>query len=384
MVKAKNGTNVYKAVCAVIFILFSFVYLYCYQTDILAAAQHVASGGRTQYEPVLGTTLLIIALKLLQNGIQAAARLQRIFYALTYLPSFLLLAFITDIPSKSITEITFGAWAWAMPLTLIVWAFIIYMARQYQPVEVEAREGGFLSQVMGVNLTLVLAMMLITCLIGNHNRTFHQQMRVENLISRSEYKEAQIAAESFHSNNNTLSILRAYSLAQQRKSGDELFKVPMNGIKSIKPYNSGTYTVIVPFNNLVEFYKRNADWQLCEMLVQKNLNDFYDNLVFFYNLDNSSAANDSSAVSTKNTKAIAKQNAYKDSIMSIRYHNLPLHYQEALILYNELNATNNSRPKIKINYLNKDLLDKFIAFQKANATEKRKKFANTYWMFFIS
>lgn len=57
MDKSKNGTNFYKAVCAVAFILFSLVYLYYYQTDILAAAQHIASGGRTHYEPVLGPYL---------------------------------------------------------------------------------------------------------------------------------------------------------------------------------------------------------------------------------------------------------------------------------------------------------------------------------------
>ena len=158
MDKSKNGTNFYKAVCAVAFILFSLVYLYYYQTDILAAAQHIASGGRTHYEPVLGTVLIILVLKLLQNGIQAIVRLRRIFFALTYFPSFLILTLITDIPSGPVQEIDFGAWKVVLPLALIVWGILVYFARQYQTVEFGARGGGLLSQVLGINVTLFLAM----------------------------------------------------------------------------------------------------------------------------------------------------------------------------------------------------------------------------------
>lgn len=385
MFKAKSGTNVYKAVCAVIFILFSFVYLFYYQTDVLAAAQHIASGGKTHYEPVLGTVLLIIALKLLQNGIQAIAKLKRIFYILTYFPSFLLLALITDIPSRQTQEISFGAWSWALPLSLLAWIFLVYLARQYQPVEVNARDGGLLSQVVGVNLTIMLAMMMMTCLIGNHNRLFHRQMCVESLISRGEFKKAQTVSEKYYSDNPNILILRAYSLSQQRKIGDELFNVPMEGVKSIIPTANGFYSVIVPKDNLTELYKRNVDWQLCEMLVQKKLNEFYDNLVFFYNLDNSGSLSDSTSVNSKNTKAVAKQNAYKDSIMSVRYKKLPRHYQEALVLYNYINRQNiQGRLPIKANYFNEHLLASFQRFLSASDKERKKKYADTYWSFYMN
>lgn len=121
MSNIKNGTRVfYKASCAVIFLVFCFIYLFYYQTDILAAGQHIASGGKTQYEPIVETALILVALKLLQNGIQAVVRLKGKFFALTYFPSFLILAMITDLPSCISKEITLSAWIWGMPL-LIVW-----------------------------------------------------------------------------------------------------------------------------------------------------------------------------------------------------------------------------------------------------------------------
>lgn len=385
MSKQKDGTNVYKALCAVVFVIFSFVYLYYYQTDILAAAQHVASGGKTHYEPILGTILIILGLKLLQYGIQAIVRLKRIFFVLTYFPSFLILTLITDIPSAHDEQINFGAWAWALPLALVAWAFLVYLARQYQPVEVETRGGGVFSQVVGVNVTLMLVMMLMTCLIGNHNRLFHQRMHVEFLISRKEYREAQVYADKLNSSDANISLLRAYSLALQHHIGDNLFKSSMSGINSIIPLNNETYTVILPGNELMQYYKRDADWQLSEMLVKGNLNEFYDNLVFFYNLGNGVAPNDSTANKADVSKEVKKQNSYKDSILSVRYQNLPRHYQEALVLYNYLvTAQKQKRPLVKPSYLNNNLVEQFNKFQHLPVGEQRKQFAGTYWAFYES
>lgn len=383
MSNTKNGTRVfYKAACAVIFLIFCFIYLYYYQTDIMAAGQHLASGGKTQYEPVIGTALILIALKLLQNGIQAVVKLKGKFFALTYFPSFLILAMLTDLPSGADKEITFGAWVWALPLLLIVWAVLVYFAKQYQSIESSTRGEGILSQDVGINFTLLLAMIIMVCLIGNHNRLFHQRMHVENLISRKEYKEAVAADESYKSDDKVLTMLRVYALAQQKTIGSELFKAPLNGTNSIIPSDKETYTVIIPFNHLIETYKRNADWQLCQMLVSKNLDNFYGHLLAYYGLGATNIPSDSTSTKPENLKAQAKLNAYKDSLLSIKYQNLPRHYQEALVLYNAIKGSS-KHPIIKQNYLNESLVKEFDDFRKATPEEKEKRFGQTYWMFYV-
>ena len=40
----RNSTTVIKAVCAIVFSIFSFVYLYFHQADLLAMSQHYLSG----------------------------------------------------------------------------------------------------------------------------------------------------------------------------------------------------------------------------------------------------------------------------------------------------------------------------------------------------
>lgn len=380
MSNIKNGTMVfYKASCAVIFLVFSFIYLFYYQTDILAAGQHIASGGKTQYEPVVETALILVALKLLQNGIQAVVKLKGKFFALTYFPSFLILAMITDLPSGISKEITLSAWIWGMPL-LIIWGVLVYFARQYQSIESNTRGDALLSQDMGINLTLLLAMMGMVCLIGNADRLFHQRMHIENLISRREYKEAVEAEESYNSDDKALTMLRVYALAHQKTIGSELFTAPLRGTKTIIPSYNDTYPVILPFENLIGLYKRDADWQLCEMLVRKDLDGFYGHLLAYYGLGASQS--DSTTTKTTNVKAQAKLNAYKDSIMSLRYKALPKHYQEALILYNALKSSL-KHGIIKQNYLNEDLVREFNVFREASTQEKEKRFKKTFWWFFI-
>ena len=46
--------------CIVAFCVFSFVYLYFYQQDVLAAAQHVLSGGKTHYDRTVGAVLITL------------------------------------------------------------------------------------------------------------------------------------------------------------------------------------------------------------------------------------------------------------------------------------------------------------------------------------
>ena len=49
-------------VCAVLFVLFTFCYLYFYQADVIAAAQHVFSGGQTRYDRLIGAVLITVGL----------------------------------------------------------------------------------------------------------------------------------------------------------------------------------------------------------------------------------------------------------------------------------------------------------------------------------
>ena len=83
--------NFIHIVCSVLFFLFTFSYLFFFQADVMTVTQHLASGGQTFYNPLLGAILITIVLKLLQIGVSSLIRLTKRGYALTYFPSFLFL-----------------------------------------------------------------------------------------------------------------------------------------------------------------------------------------------------------------------------------------------------------------------------------------------------
>ena len=85
-----------QVVCAVVFCVLTFCYLYNYQADVLVVTQFLASGGQTHYAPFLGAVIITSVLLLLQVVVQFFARLRRRSYALTYAPSLLLLAWPTS------------------------------------------------------------------------------------------------------------------------------------------------------------------------------------------------------------------------------------------------------------------------------------------------
>ena len=95
----KNGTIIMRVMCAILFLLFTFLYLFEYQADILAVTQHVLAHGVTHYNRTIGAVLLTIILWVLQLVIFGLSGLSRRFHALTYLPSLLLLGVLTDVTS---------------------------------------------------------------------------------------------------------------------------------------------------------------------------------------------------------------------------------------------------------------------------------------------
>ena len=84
MKNKRSSTAKMQIACAIIFITFTYVYLAFYQADVLAVAQHVFSGGVTNYSYTLAPLLITLVLYLLQVGVYAVTRVKRRFHGLTY------------------------------------------------------------------------------------------------------------------------------------------------------------------------------------------------------------------------------------------------------------------------------------------------------------
>ena len=210
-----NGTITHKVMCAICFLLFSFLWLYEFQADVLAVAQHVLSHGVTQYDRFVGALVTTAVLYVLQLCIAAITKLSRRTHALTYFPSMLILAVISDVNSDIDLQFSLGAWLWVFPLLLVVWIGGVWLARQMILYGIdEERDKNLVSRKLWLNLLQMTMMMLGVAFVGNTNAVFHYSAHAEVALMNNDFDEALRVGEKSLETNERLTMLRAFALSK--------------------------------------------------------------------------------------------------------------------------------------------------------------------------
>ena len=313
---------------AIVFMLFSFLWLYGFEADVLAAFQHVVSEGRTEYHPLLGAMLITLALQALQLLVHALLRLTNRGHALTYFPSMLALALISAISTDIAESYDWGFWWILVPLVLAGWVFVCLVVRYIQNVEPDKQLKVFLSRPMWINMLVLSVMMVMVAAVSNTNAVFHYRMKAEACLLRGDYEGALDAGWESLESDADLQMIRMYAMARRGELGQRLFHYPIVGGSSMMlPTSGATSFVRYPVDSLYRALgasparkmlpatylkalpatSMSNDYQLCGLLIDRKLDDFVSLL-----LSSSSSG---------------------DSLDTAR---LPLHYREALTLYNHL------------------------------------------------
>ena len=381
MEKKKNSTLEMRFIVAIVFISFTYLYLDCFQEDILAVAQHVLSGGLTTYGYTYSPVLLTLVLFLLQVGVVSVTKVRRRFHALTYFPSMLILTAITDVPVDIDTRQGLGWWWLAIPLLLLAWAFVMWVARQVEPFEPDLHRGGWLTKYTWQNLVQMLVMMMLCVFLANHDRVFHERMKMERLMTEGRYEQALAVGHKSQDADSSLTMLRIACLHRCGSMGEHLFSYPLvGGSKAMIPDGKTVkalmwqeplwmklmqderkdlakvkamrkYPVKVKSMSKKR-YRIPTDYQLCGLLLDKKLDQFV---------------------------VAVKRTYLADSVP------LPTHYKEALVLY----AHRRAHPVLvyRDEVMNADFQDyQALEHKYANPMEKqaalRDAYGNTYWYYY--
>lgn len=320
-----DGTITTKVVCAISFILFSFLWLYGFQADALTVAQHVLSQGVTHYDKVVGTIIIMVVLIAIQFIIAHIVRIPRRTYALSYFPSLLILASISDFVVDDHYEISVSLWYWLFPLLLILWGVCVWLARQVLPFANNQRQYvGVMSTRTWLNLLQMIIMMLLVALLSNTNAVYMNSAHAEVALMENDVDEALRVGEKSLETNERLTMLRAFALSKKGSLADELFSYPVKGTAqsilpmTVKPLMFPEDSIwkhlgakphsLMPAEHFYEILERDslatpavADYRLCSYLVDRNLDAFVKLLPSYYTI--------------------------ADTLP------LPRHYREALILY---------------------------------------------------
>lgn len=372
--KSQQPLGLIRYSCSALFVLFSFFYLYFIQGELLAEAQFVFSNGVTRYSILGGALIITIVLAVIQWVISKLVRFPQRFYALSFVPSFLILGMLTDMNSSVFDKFTLGAWIWAAPLVLIIYGVVIYLLnRNNHDNTLDLTVGS----LVWPNYLILLIAILITGSVPRVKDSYLFELKMERLILDSDYDEALKVGEKSLSSSRRLTELRMYSLAMKDRLADEMFRYPQyygveglldvsdtvghyrfdsrdigrtlgaisgSSIKSTKDY----LRIMVKRDTTNS--KMLHDYYLCYKLLDKDLKSFRIDLPLFYEINDS----------------------------------LPLHYKEALMLkLGEDNFKEEVGDTALISKYDeyKKLGDSFPdAIQKRN--KLRRKFGDTYWWYY--
>ena len=350
----KDTIELYTQVaCAIAFCVFTFVYLYYYQGELLAVAQFVLSGGKTHYGNMVGAILITLTLYLLQCAVLYVTKLRRRAHALTYFPSLLILTVITDVSPNIDKHFSFGGWLIAFPLLVIGYVALVFWLRKIQPYEPEDHNRSIFSRTVWINLMTMVVMFFLVGLFSNGNDVFHYRVRMEQLIAKGKYDKAlKVGAKSL-STDPSLTMLRMHALAKKGIVGERLFFYPLSGGgKALLPDGNDTRTMLLPDSVITAFAATDSaktQYRLAEYLLDRKLDDF-------------------SAVIYK---------VYPDSVM-------PRHYSEAMILYNYQSGkpyAEGRNPVLETDF--KEFCEMEKTYPKNTvANYLRRTYGNTYWYYY--
>lgn len=270
--------------CAITFCVFTFCYLYFYQTDILSYTQYEASNGQTHYVAWLGAGLITFVLQLLQVCVYSVLKLNKRGHALTYFPSVLFLTILTSIKSNGPISTIWDTWAWLAPLLLILYFIIAYNVRRYEPYEPEIRCSGFVSQLLWINLGTLTSFLLLIGIFSNSDRDFHERMKVETLVLNKQYEAALSNIKRMRNVDSATTMLTIYCVARTGHLPDSLYEYRLIGGKDVL-YPGKVHSVFLPDSVIKKATSNSVHYQLNEYLLDRNLPTFKKIVQKYYPVD---------------------------------------------------------------------------------------------------
>ena len=374
--KKNDGAMTIRVVCAIVFVLFSWCWIYYFQHDLLAMAQHVLSGGLTRYNRLIGSIVITATLLLFQRLVYKFTRLGKSFYALTFFPSMMSLGMMTNIVPATNGGINNQYSGWICIILLLVWGCVTYMATKLHELDDDPNPHIF-SRSKWVNMLIIVFMMIITAGIGNTNAVFHYRMKAENCLLHGDVDGALAAGKNSLECDENLVMLRMQALARKDALGQKLFEYKVCGTsKTILPTDTNTNLLLYPVDSIYKLFKAVPAYKMEPMhyleLVQRR-DSVPRKMVTDYML--------SGYLIDKEIDTFAKELG--------RYYklndSLPKHFREAMVLYTHL------RSKPVLIYHNNVMDEDYANFRELRSKYPRKmeqkgkveeQYFGTYWYYY--
>ena len=370
----KKAARIQTVVCGFLFALFSFVYLYIFQRDVLEALHFSLAHGKTHFAPLASAIIITFILILLRWGVNCLLGLKGNVRAFSYLPSCLILGVLTDIGKNIYTEDYHTPWGWLLPIILLIYSLLVFWLRRLLRNRLN-KESNPVS-LMNYNLLILILLCLMTVLIGNTNRKFHHELEAERYLREHRYTEVLKVGEKSLEATRTLTVLRSIAMSRAGLLGEKLFAYPQyyrsdglffanDSMQTLRYTNDSIYYLlgVRPYTgeDRMEFLRNICyrgtgkytalDYYLSALLLEKQIDTFGKALVDFYETEDT----------------------------------LSRYYKEALLMYRE------SHPDCPFLITDSILIKRYDEYHErktdfaSSVMERngmRREFGDTYWWYF--
>lgn len=359
-----------RILCALLFSLFSFLYIYLFQGELLALMQDYLSKGVTESNAFWAALIITSLLLLLQKGVNRLSKLHGAWEAVSYFPSCVLLALLTDVNEDTMLY-SLARWAWGVPLCILIFIAIVWVNRM---VNISYKKPFF--GLLWPNLMVFSFLFVLTAQVSNNAPVSHMELAAWRYMHDEEYEKVLEIGSRLHEHNAELTALRNVAMAKTNQLGDKLFHYPQpygaDGLLYNK-YNRQTtrYGAQLYYSYLgMEAYGGESGRAFATRMYQTNDSAIYRDIYL------------AALLLDKDLPAFIKESADISTEGS-----LPVHFQEAYLLYNELH------PDEPISFVSDSVVEKrfsdYRILQRAYKNNvvvaknlSRLRFGNTYWCYY--
>lgn len=258
-------------VCSLLFIIFSTVYLAVFQRDLLEAIHLSMAKGYTEFQIIPATIVIVIILMIMKEGLNLLMRLRGKLHALAYIPSFMGLVTLTGFGRDVYMGEFYHVWWWLMPILTVVFVTVVALTRKY--VRANTMKTDAMNTVIW-NVGLMTAMGIATACLGNSDRYFHNELRMERLLAKGNNEEVMRVAEKSLRTTRTMTALRMMAMTKTGKAGEKVFCFPQyykvegmffdtDSTKTLRYTNDSIYSLLGDKprygENIMDYLKRMAE-----------------------------------------------------------------------------------------------------------------------------
>ena len=366
--------RVVMALCAILFAAFSFLFVSKYQSPLLELFYEKVATGKLQYNAYVIGGFISLALTLLALWLNSYTGFKREWTAFSFLPSSLILAFITDIDRSLYTgEYNFTKWIIVFGAGIFAYAAFAFVLRRILFAKIK-NVAMSANRIIWRNLELFIVLFCMVGFLSNGDENFKREALVATHYNKGETDKALEVGRLSNVSSRTLTAQRAYVLAKEGLLGERLFEYPQyygaEGLlcqaKQVSPLVPDTlYSFIgaAPLSGekATEFLKRALEndkpavkeYYLSALLLEREIVEFVETVNDFY----------------------------PDTDINA----LPKHYQEAFMLYASI-----EEDTTRVN--NSTMQGQFNAFKALEAKHDdpfvrgnylRRHFGRTYWWYYL-